>query len=151
MMFEEKFSEYESDSEKREQKHSLCQWDDLTSRTLTMPTLPASAVWGIYGPLWALIHPSTHTQMKVNSDECVCSLGRSCTQAIQSSNSHRKTPKSNRIHLQMTPQWFELETVWERHEEPLRQHSLHTLTDLWYSIFISQCICIYPVIAYWRI
>lgn len=52
----------------------------MTSRhthTQTMPTLPASAVWGIYGPLCALIHThDTHTHSKhKGTHRSVCSLG----------------------------------------------------------------------------
>lgn len=103
---------------------------EMTSHTPVTTALPASAVWGIYRPLWALIHPSTHTHTQTHnwrwSQTSECSM---------SSNSHTERQQGYRIHPQMTPQWFELETVWERHKEPLRQNSCNTDWDVCLTVF----------------
>lgn len=50
---------------------------EMTSHTPIMPALPASAVWGIYGPLWALIHSNTHTWCEVRRVSAAWTAGHS--------------------------------------------------------------------------
>ncbi len=115
-MFEKKiiFSEYElilTDSRSVYSIRAL--WDDLT-HTPVMPTRPASAVWGIYRP-FSLIHPHTHpthTHTPTHNTHTHTTEGEA---RRVSTLTHRKTQHGYRIHPQVTPQWSELETVWERH------------------------------------
>lgn len=102
---------------------------EMTSHTPVMPALPASAVWWIYRPLWALIHPSTHTQLKVKSDEWV---------QYEFKLTHRKTQHGYRIHpVTVTPRWSELETVWERHLSDRTQTEMFVWPCVYISIFMN--------------
>lgn len=63
------------------------------------------------------------------------------------------TQQGYRIHPQVTHQWFELETVWERHEENLLDRTHVTLTEMFvwpYSVFRSQYLSIYFKYLLWN-
>lgn len=117
----------------------------MTSRhththTQTMPTLPASAVWGIYGPLCALIHTHdahTHTHTKVHTGVC------EAWAEAHGSNSQRNTLLEG---LQVTPQWDGVRKTWRTFRTALTSHTLTVF--VWaYLIFISQYLCICSVMA----
>jgi len=83
--------------------------------------------------LWVFMsfNPSTHTHTHEGK------FRRVCVAWAEATRTHRPFTVGTHTHTHcvrratgFSCKWHLSETVWERHEEPLGQHSLHTLTEM---------------------